>query len=397
MIDKNIKKQIIEYIKQGTTIGTVSRSLKIPKKDIRDYLTKLEKAGIDVNGSDIKDIDIDIDTTADTNSTVDTDRVDEINEKILELNQAGLRNVEIAEILNLSSSTISHRVKKMQEKGIAFSKKLGTEQRDEQILKLIKEGLTANEIAGELEISNSTVYKTIKMMKNSGIDVPYMPNHKYGKIDMQIQQMSEEGLYQNEIAKKIGLSPQAVSQRIQKMRKYGIAVIKDTKQEEENREKENNQILDLIAKGTPRKEIAKMLGLSVTSLRTRIKKMSNSGIEIPHVPIKKKKEVDEIDREILKLRQQGLTVLEIAFRLNFSSKTSVFKRLRKIKEIENSKKETTYDKTAKYINLSKAEIEKAILNLAKSKNATFEQMQRIAQDYDINLSRTLYSMDVEER
>ena len=49
------------------------------------------------------------------------------------------------------------------------------------------------------------------------------------------------------------------------------------------------------------------------------------------------------------------------------------------------------------MNLSKEEIEKAILNLAKTRNATFEQMQEIANNYDIDLSRTLYSVDMDER
>lgn len=55
------------------------------------------------------------------------------------------------------------------------------------------------------------------------------------------------------------------------------------------------------------------------------------------------------------------------------------------------------EETAKYVNLSKEEIEKAIFNLAKTRNATFEQMKEIAQGYDINLSRTLYSVDMDER
>lgn len=372
MSEEKVINQIIEYIKQGKTIGQISKILNIPRPQIKESVKEIEKAGIDLSKDSKKS---------------------EIDNQIIKLKSEGMSNNDIAKKLNIKLGALYYRLNKMENEGIILSKNEKRLEINNQILKLRAEGMTYNEIAKKLDIDVKNVNYRIKRMKDLGIDIPDLPKSRriksFREKDMQILQMKEEGLSQSEISKRLSISQQAISQRINEMKKCDIEIKKNKIVDEKNR-----QILELVKEGVTMTEIAKTLGVCYDTVYRRLKEMKKDGIQIPKV--KRRRIIDEKDKEIIQLRQQGLTEQEIGFRLNLSI-VSVSRRLSKIREIEASNKEKIPKNTEKYVNFSKEDIEKAILKLAKTKNATFEQMQAIANNYDIDLSRTLYSADIEER
>ncbi|MBR0350736.1 MAG: winged helix-turn-helix transcriptional regulator [Clostridia bacterium] len=191
----------------------------------------------------------------------------DIYNQILTLLKSGLNQTQIANEIGISICSISYRIKKMKEKGIISKKKrVENDEIDNKILELLENGLKKKEIEAILNISHFTISKRIKIMKEQGKVIP-KKSRKIDKIDKKILELLEQGLSQIQIAEKIGRSNGNISYRIKKMKELGIVIPK----KEEN--DIDNQILTLLKSGLNQTQVAKVLGVSHVTICVRIKKM----------------------------------------------------------------------------------------------------------------------------
>lgn len=144
----------------------------------------------------------------------------------------------IAKIIGLYPSTIYDRINTMRKRGIEIP-----EESLDKINKLIKKGLdeqkTPTEIAKEIGVSRTIISSRISQMRERGFDIPKVRNKTSNQFieDIEIEDKNkkiieglENRLTQAEIARNIGLSRQAVNQRIKKLdegikKRLGIMIV----------------------------------------------------------------------------------------------------------------------------------------------------------------------------
>ena len=155
-------------------------------------------------------------------------------------------------------------------------------------------------------------------------------------------------------------------------------------------DKIDNAIIQGLGEGKTISQIAIEQGISQQAVSNRIKKMKERGVEIPKTS-KKKQENDEIDDSIIYGLKEGKTISQIAIEQGISY-PAVFNRIKKMKErgVEIPAKKIT-----------RQEFEKAINNLIKSKNATKDQIKKLAEFYgfiDIDINKFfIYVKNQEEQ
>ena len=198
------------------------------------------------------------------------------------------------------------------------------------------------------------------------------------KIDNAIIQGLGEGKTISQIAIEQGISKPTVYRRIKKMKERGVEIPKTSKKKQKKQKNDeiDDAIINGLKEGKTKSQIAIEQGISQQTVYDRIKKMKERGVEIPKISKKKQKkqENDEIDDSIIYGLKEGKTKSQIAIEQGISP-TAVYKRIKKMKErgVEIPAKKIT-----------RQEFEKAINNLIKSKNATKDQIKKLAQIYGFN-------------
>lgn len=97
--------------------------------------------------------------------------------------------------------------------------------RDEEILRLSREGLIQREIAELLGISGKTVSSSVRRMRKNGVDVPHVADDRVTarrrEKAEQFRRLQEGGMRVSEIARREGITPQAVYASIRKGKEAG--------------------------------------------------------------------------------------------------------------------------------------------------------------------------------
>ncbi len=274
--------------------------------------------------------------------------IDEIDEKIIKFLQEGLNQTEIAKKLDRTQGAINYRIKKMSEKGIEIPQNKII---DEQILEYLKEGLTRKEIAKKFGKTDGAINKRIIKMKKSGMEIPIVKKEiVFDEKNKKILEYLEEKLTQKEIAKILGVNEKTIRYRIIKMREQGIEIPQNKVADE--------QILEYLKEGLSQREIANKTDLAIVTIKFRVKRMREQGIEIP----KKNKITND---EILEYLKEGFTQKEIAEIVGITE-LGIHQRIKRMREngieIIKGKKENCLAekdiKTLEYLEkgLSQAEI-----------------------------------------
>ena len=318
---------------------------------------------------------------------------DEKDNKILELLEKGLNQTEVGKQLGVSKAAISLRIKNIKKRGVDIPERKN--ENDEKILELLEKGLSQKEVGEQLGVSKTTISKRIRMMRELGVEIPKNKRNprktENDERDNKILEMLEKGLNQAEVGKQLGVSCDAISKRVKKMRERGVEIPKRKNESDE-------KILELLEKGLNQNKIAKQLGVSAEVVSIRIKKMRERGVEIP----KRKKENDERDNKILELLEKGLTLNKIAIQLGVSD-NAISKRIKKMKErgVEIPKRiKKRNNKDAKFKEKKIEDgIAKEIVNLINTKNASIEQVRSMAKLYGVDkkVEELLKSLDEQER
>jgi len=246
-------------------------------------------------------------------------KLDKIDLEILKLVEKGLTQNEISKRTGLSIGSISYRLKKMRDNGIVIIKhpRISKSIINEKIIELAKKGLKQKEIANELNLSNSNVSTRISNMRARGIIIP-----KKSQFDeLKIIELLKEGLSINEIAQKMGLCSASISKKIEKMRRNGIEIPSKIEHDIINR-----NIVELMKNGLSITEISRELGISGQTIASRIRKMKKNGIIFPTIP-----KTNVTDEQIIELLSDGISQKEIAKRLNLSN-SNISMRIKKMKK-----------------------------------------------------------------
>ena len=233
----------------------------------------------------------------------------DINSKIIELKVEGVSQKEIAKKLNITQSSVSLRLKTMRKNGVPIeAPKSESKKIDEKIISLRENGMRNEEIAIELNLSHSTIVHRIKRMKDRGIIIPNVKRKtKEVIIDYaKIEELKKQGLFYEQIADKLGVSVERISKAVQELKEKGI----EFPEEKVGTNSIDKKIIELRRKNATIEEISTEVGITKIAIYQRIRKMKKSGIEVPESAYRArrsdlKKKVDErkLAEAILKLQE----------------------------------------------------------------------------------------------
>ena len=336
--------------------------------------------------------------------------------KVRKFAEEGLTIKEIAEKLNVSTDVVRYQIKKikMQDAGLKVNK-FKLDELDYKILDLAKELMPRKQIADILGVPVGTVVYRINRMRKHDIEIPKMPLKKIDELDYKILDQRKNNAQLTEIAEMYGVTITTISNRIKKMKEFGIEVPPPSlKRKIPEMDETDNKILGLLEKKMQYKPISRDLGISVAEIHKRVKKMRALGIEIP-----RDKEREKERNLILDLLAKGYTHERIADELGLTQSNITVKidnlrekgynvppkrrrrrRRRRIEEMENNEKTnilevhkvnevTASDESTKNSETrkpTKEELMEVIKKLINTREATPEQLKIIAGIYGIDLT-----------
>lgn len=165
------------------------------------------------------------------------------NDEIKRLKQAGKTQTEIAKILGKSQSTISERISQMNardpdkmqeiEQQLEEGKNEKERQRSEIILELLREGKIQINIAEIMGVTSTTISKWINQIDSKRVDEAKKQGNE------RILELDQEGKTVEEIAEIVGVSQFAIIRKINKMS------VKQENQEEKQ-EKDKKEIDEMM-------------------------------------------------------------------------------------------------------------------------------------------------------
>jgi biotin operon repressor len=304
----------------------------------------------------------------------------EINNKIIELKEQGKSQNEIAEILHISATSVSLRVKAIRESGVQINEpKTESELMNDRIQELRKKGMGLSEIAAKLNSNVSTISYRIREMKKRGTDISKASIEELDSLDLQIEQLKRQGLSQVQIAKQLGLTSPSVSDRVSKLKRFGIEFPED----EIGKNSVDRKIIEMRKMGASNKDISLELGIGLVAVNKRVKRMKDAGVKVPESKTKNK-DYTELDKTIINLHEQGVSAKEISERLKVG-KGYASKRLR-ANGIRTRKSSPRPSRRKLKEIVGEEKLAQAIMNLQESKKATKEQLKVIADYYGVELN-----------
>ncbi len=371
----NKRKEIIkEKYLEGKLVTEIVKELNISQPTVSKYIKQLKEEG-----------EIPKDLNNKPKSSKTQKRKEIIKEKYLE----GELVTKIAKELNMNQPTVSRYIKKLKEEG-EIPKDFNNRQRSSKIQKrkeIIKEkyleGKAITEIAEELNISQATVSKDIKKLKEEG-EIPKNLNNKPKSSKIQkrkeiIKEKYLEGKSVTEIVKELNISKATVSKDIKKLKEEGeIPKDLNNRQRSSKTQKRKEIIKEKYLEGKSVTEIVKELNISKVTVSKYIKKLKEEG-EIPEDLNNKPKSSKtqkrkKIRKEIIKEKYlEGKSVTEIVEELNIS-KATVYRHINQLKEsgkIQERKERIkekylegkTITKIAEELNISQSTVSKYIKKL----------------------------------
>ena len=355
--EKELKERVLELYNQGLEIKEIAKSLKVPVGSINVCTRKLKKEGIIQSRGLIKNIEKEKAKEKILklyNSKAGTEEIakalnislptmyryirelreegkfqgikkkEERKEKTLELYNQGIEVKEIAKRLNVTVETINTYIKELEEEGRVEKRKTlrktsKKEENKEKILELYNQGLEIKEIAKRLNISDTTIYKYIKELKEEG---RIQKRKTLAKKDINKEETLE--LYNSkmkvkEIAKKLNVSVVTIRTYIKELKEEG-------KVQNNGKEERKEEALELYNQGLEIKEISKRLNVTAVTINTYIKELIEEGRIEERKNLKQRKK-----EEVLRLYNQGIETKEIAKKLNLAYST-IHRYIRELEE-----------------------------------------------------------------
>lgn len=266
---------------------------------------------------------------------------------------------------------------------------------DVKILDGLAEGLNQREISKKLEIEYKVVLARLRKI-----------NRKREKIDGKDDRIFErllEGLTPKEISEQLEITCEAIKSRINEIKELQWVIPKNIGRPKKTENDEiDKRILEEVEKGLRDREIAEKLNVTRDTVSDRIYVMRKRGIEIPRKAGKLKKiENDKIDNEILEGLAMGLNQTQIAKKLNYT-RANISDRIKRMRkrgvEIPQSTGKIENDSKRNMLKENKEnKIAKQIIKLMDTKNATEEQVRILANIYGVDIEGLLNYIETQER
>ena len=248
ILDDELNNIILKGMLGGKTQEKLAQQIGVSRSTIGYRIKKMREQGIEIPDARKKKKSI----KKKRNSKHKRTKNDAMDNKILACIAKKMNKTEIAEIVGLSKSAISCRIKKMKERGINIPetipekigrpKKTENDEIDNIILNELSNGKMQIEIAEELGISIYNIKYKISQMRKRGVNIPKTSTKNRQKVENRIEnskslnrkkdlhksmKISEtdniileelkKGTTQSEIARNMGVSKQAINYRKKKL------------------------------------------------------------------------------------------------------------------------------------------------------------------------------------
>ena len=220
----------------------------------------------------------------------------------------GLSTLEIARMLGCSSSTVSRRLRKA---GVEIRPPGGVKKKlaSKTIRRLYEEGRSAPYIASKLGCSTNVVYSRLVGM---GVEIRSSGGQNKVQLDDDLlrELYIERKLSIQDVAKRVGHSPQVVGRHLQRM-----SVSRKPWEENKRRDLDSSEIARLYGRGLSTYQVANLLGCCYSTISSRLREM---GIRVRTRAEQHRIDVDE--DEVVRLYSKcHMTTSEISSILGVSA------------------------------------------------------------------------------
>ena len=311
------REKVARLYKEGKKPKRISEELGVPIQIVEYDLKYLKKKGV-----------------LEMTSKKVAQEIARRRKEVARLYNEGKNAKEISEELGMSYYTICRDIKELIKKGMLEKRDRKihdidgkiAERRDE-VARLYREGKTKKGIAEELGVSAFTIYQDIKALEEQGI---IEARTKKSDRRREVARLYNEGKSYKEIAEELGLSIGAITYDVTCLKENGMLKysMKSKKESEINARKE--KVARLYNEGKSTKEIAEELKVDVSTVRSYIRDLKKAGIIVDDEQqngedngskMTKKMVntlVGERNEKIKKLYEEGLTMAEVAKRVNLT-------------------------------------------------------------------------------
>ena len=283
----------------------------------------------------------------------------ERREKVKELVEKGKTNKEIANELKITITLVANDIRYLREHGKLIERKINNSsinKRRKEVKKLVENGMTTKKIADQLGVTTNIFTKDIAYLKKVGnLSKERISTINRDKRRSEVKKLVEIGMTTQEIAQKLEISNVTIIRDISYLKKVGMLSIKNSFNIEERREK----VKDLVEKGKNNQEIAQELDVKIGRVKSDISYLKKVG----KLSIERRKNVRGGSLKVIKRREKikeliklGMTSKEMAEKLETTKATvtrdisylkkagEISKKRRKIVNFNNLK---TYKRRAK--------------------------------------------------
>ncbi len=234
--------------------------------------------------------------------------------ELIALCRAGLWPSEIAARLGLRPKVVTSHLYDLRQQGVTLPRPTGpipTPRRratDEQLLALAREGLPTSEIAARLGLARATAKARLASLRRRGL-LPALKRRVFSlKEDERLLALRAAGLWNQEIASRMGLPVNAITDRVRALRRRGLAVATPaTPVVTLRRRVQDDQLLAWMQEGLRPSQIAARVGLSAGAIVYQLRALRRRGVEVrtpkgPWPPTRERVS----NRKLLALARAGL-------------------------------------------------------------------------------------------
>ena len=264
----------------------------------------------------------------------------ERREKVKELVEKGKTNKEIANELKITITLVANDIRYLREHGKLIERKINNSsinKRRKEVKKLVENGMTTKKIADQLGVTTNIVTKDIAYLKKVGnLSKERISTINRDKRRSEVKKLVEIGMTTQEIAQKLEISNVTIIRDISYLKKVGMLSIKNSFNIEERREK----VKDLVEKGKNNQEIAQELDVKIGRVKSDISYLKKVG----KLSIERRKNVRGGSLKVIKRREKikeliklGMTSKEMAEKLE-TTKATVTRDISYLKKQERYQK-----------------------------------------------------------
>jgi DeoR/GlpR family transcriptional regulator of sugar metabolism len=254
-----------------------------------------------------------------------------------------LNSYELAELANVSQTTMLNYIKKTNRNGKSanYTKKDNFKFTDDFLINLVEgnPNFTHEELSMYTNTSSTTIMRRLKQVNSNGEKVKYIDKKGIGNLKITDELLTElidrnPGLSMAELAKPVGISPKTISRRLREINSNGEK-IKYTDKKGGKPKITDEFLTDLVNQnpGLSMAELAQLADVSETTISRRLKKINRNGEKAKHVRKKpetysKTKFNDEFLIDLIN-KNPELSMEELA-NLTGVSVTTISRRLKEI-------------------------------------------------------------------